>query len=108
MPRPLGVTSLQILGALRDGEAYGLDILTRTGLASGTIYPTLGRLQKRGLVSSRWEDPRVAEADARPRRRYYTLTREGTEALKEGTARLTRVTSALKRGPEPSGAPGGG
>ena len=44
MPRSLGITSLQILGAIRDHSPYGLEVVTRTGLASGTVYPTLGRL----------------------------------------------------------------
>ena len=34
MSRPLGITSLQILAAIRDGNAYGLDLVARTGLAS--------------------------------------------------------------------------
>lgn len=97
MARPLGITSLQILGALQGGERYGLDILARTGLASGTIYPTLGRLAKRGLVVSRWEDPEPAEEEGRPRRKYYTLTAEGAEALERGRTRLEAVAASLER-----------
>ena len=99
MPRSLGVTSLQILAAIRGGEAYGLDILSRTGLPLGTIYPTLGRLRKRGLVLPRWEDPEIAEAEGRPRRRYYTLTAEGEEVLREGAARLTTVSAEINAAP---------
>ncbi len=95
MPRPLGVTSLRILGAIRDGVSYGLDIVARTDMPSGTVYPTLGRLKKRGLVRSSWEDQRVAEREGRPRRRYYELTAEGAVALAEGVARLRSVTLDL-------------
>lgn len=95
MPRPLGVTSLQILAAIRDGHAYGLEIVAHTGLPSGTVYPTLGRLQRSALVRSRWEDRRVADEDGRPRRRYYTLTHDGARALARGTARIREAALAL-------------
>lgn len=96
MPRPLGITSLQILAAIRDGSAYGLDLVARTGLASGTIYPTLGRLRRSGFVEARWEDQRIAEREGRPRRRYYALTREGTRALEEGATRIAEAAEALR------------
>jgi PadR family transcriptional regulator PadR len=95
MPRSLGVTSLRILGAIRDGVAYGLDIVTHTGMPSGTVYPTLGRLKRSGLVHPRWEDQRVAEKEGRPRRRYYELTPEGSAALADGLARLRSVAADL-------------
>ena len=98
MPRPLGITSLKILGAIRDGTAYGLDIVTRTGLPSGTVYPTLGRLKRRVLVRAHWEDQRVAEREGRPRRRYYELTADGEAALAEGVARMTDLAAELAPG----------
>lgn len=96
MPRPLGVTSLKILAAVRDGDAYGLEIVSRTGLPSGTVYPTLGRLKKSGLVRAHWEDQRTADRDGRPRRRYYDLTGDGKTALAEGTARLVEAAAELE------------
>ncbi len=104
MARSLGITSLQILGSIRDGVAYGLDIVARTGMPSGTVYPTLGRLRKSGLVKARWEDQRVAERDGRPRRRYYDLTGDGAQALAEGASRL--VGLATEAGAEPAGGTG--
>ena len=101
MPRPLGVTSLQILAAIRDGTAYGLDIVAATGLPSGTVYPTLGRLKRSALVTGRWEDQRVAEREGRPRRRYYELTAEGARALAEGASRLASVAADLGAEPAP-------
>lgn len=98
MARGLGITSLKILGAIRDGVAYGLDIVARTGLPSGTVYPTLGRLKKRGLVTARWEDQRIAEADGRPRRRYYELTPDGAAALAEGATRVANLAAELAPG----------
>jgi DNA-binding PadR family transcriptional regulator len=96
------LTSLQILAAVRDGNAYGLDIVTRTGLPSGTVYPTLGRLKRRGLMVARWEEQRVAEREGRPRRRYYELSAEGARALAEGAARVAETAAALRPAPEES------
>jgi DNA-binding PadR family transcriptional regulator len=98
MPRSLGITSLQILGAIRAGTCYGLDIVTRTGLPSGTVYPTLGRLKRAGLVKAKWEDQRIAEREGRPRRRYYELTSEGELALAKGASQLARVAADLVDG----------
>lgn len=97
MPRPLGLTSLRILAAVRDGEAYGLDLVARTGLPSGTVYPTLGRLKRSGLLRARWEDQRVAERGGRPRRRYYELSAEGARALAEGAERVADAAALLGR-----------
>lgn len=95
MPRPLGLRAVQILAAIRDGAPYGLEIVARTGLPSGTVYPTLGRLRRRGLLRSRWEDREAANDDGRPRRRYYELTPEGTRALEEGVGRFREAARAL-------------
>lgn len=95
MPRSLGLTSLRILAAIRDGSTYGLEIVTRTGLPSGTVYPTLGRMRRSGLVRTRWEDQRTAERQGRPRRRYYQLTAEGAHALSEGVARIRDAAATL-------------
>jgi PadR family transcriptional regulator PadR len=95
MPRSLGITSLRILGAIRDGTRYGLDIVSHTDLPSGTVYPTLGRLKRSGLVVARWEDQRVAEREGRPRRRYYQLTADGSRALAEGASQVARLAADL-------------
>lgn len=96
MPRPLGITSLQILAAIRSRMTYGLDIVAITGLPSGTVYPTLARLKKGGLVSARWEDQRVAEREGRPRRRYYELTGAGERSLAEGASRMAGLAAELE------------
>jgi len=96
MPRALGITSLQILGAIGEGVSYGLDIVARTGMASGTVYPTLGRLKKSGLVQAHWEDQRLAEREGRPRRRYYELTGDGSAALAAGASRVAALAIELR------------
>lgn len=93
-PRRPGSTTLTLLAAIRDGDAYGLDLVERTGLSSGTVYPVLGRLRRRGWIDGVWEDQAVADRDGRPRRKYYRLTTAGAAVLDEELARI----GALARG----------
>lgn len=51
--------------------------------AYGTLYRALGRLETMGLLSSHWEDALVAAGENRPRRRLYSLTPAGQEAVAE-------------------------
>jgi DNA-binding PadR family transcriptional regulator len=46
-------------------------------LPEGTIYPALHRLERAGLLSSRWS------SESGRRRRVYKLTRKGATALDE-------------------------
>jgi len=86
--RRLGYSAVALLKAIDNGARYGLEMMVRTGLPSGTVYPTLGRLQKRRLVRARWESRAKADAEARPRRRYYELTPEGEVELSAAIADL--------------------
>jgi DNA-binding PadR family transcriptional regulator len=68
-----------VLEALARGYHHGFQIMDVTGLPSGTVYPLLRRLDREGLVSSRWEKPALARREQRPPRRYYQLTSAGEE-----------------------------
>jgi DNA-binding PadR family transcriptional regulator len=103
MGRFIGVTSITILATLEGRRCYGLDIIDRTALLAGTVYTTLRRLEARGLVTGQWEDAVVAEAERRPRRRYYVLTPAGAEELAVARARLAGVVAG--RAEEPVGKP---
>ena len=61
------------------GDAAGARLLT----AYGTLYRALGRLEKMGLLTSRWEDFHVPARENRPGRRLYTLTALGEAAADE-------------------------
>ena len=65
-------------------DAAGARSLT----SHGTLYKALGRLEDRGLLTSQWEDPAIAESERRPRRRYYSLTDTGLAALGRAKSRL--------------------
>ena len=84
-----------VLQALSKGEAFGLDIMERTDLPSGTVYPMLRRFEHSGLVSSGWETPEEAVAGRRPQRRNYALTVEGWDALERARARYHKQLAVL-------------
>ena len=86
--RKPGYAAIAILKALKGGNRYGLDLMVATDLPSGTVYPQLGRLEKRGLVQAEWESEEVARKEARPRRRYYKITESGNDTLNEAIADL--------------------
>ena len=77
-----------VLQAIADGVRYGFDIADRTGLQTGTVYPSLRRLESLGFVRSSWESEKIARREQRPARRYYEITRLGTEALDVARKRL--------------------
>jgi PadR family transcriptional regulator PadR len=82
MPRKnLSFGAVAILHAIASGSEFGFDIMTATGLTSGTVYPTLDRLERDRLVASHWEDEAAAHAEGRPARRYFRLTAPGVAAL---------------------------
>jgi PadR family transcriptional regulator, regulatory protein PadR len=68
---------------------------TRLLTAYGTLYRALGRLEQMGLLASRWEDPSIPADENRPRRRLYTLTSAGEEAVADA-ARAVAETRAKK------------
>lgn len=88
--------SLQTLQALEAflanpaDELSGTHVQKRSGLASGTLYPILLRLESAGWFVSRWEaiDP---VTEGRPRRRLYRLT-------PSGLAHASGIFASLGRG----------
>ena len=57
-------------------------------MPGGTVYPALRRLEDAGYLTSKWEKERVAQAELRPRRKYYEMTRAGREILAEAVRRF--------------------
>lgn len=91
---------LLLLAALKKEPAHGYRISEflreRTGgvldFPEGTIYPALHRLERAGLLTSRWE-----VAGGR-KRRVYRLTRRGRSALtrqRREWAELSRAVEAV-------------
>src|SRR5262245_46630264 len=93
----MSISTASVLQAIRNGIAYGFDILDVTGLDSGTVYPILSRLERDGLVRSTWEDEDRAHASGRPARRYYAITADGRAALQEAVRRYALLMPGLGR-----------
>jgi PadR family transcriptional regulator PadR len=92
-------------------EFHGYEIAKRLGddsqrrllTAYGTLYRALGRLEKMGLLQSRWEDPQIPARENRPGRRLYTLTATGEKAVKEARkAALDKLPKRPARRPVPA------
>ncbi len=77
----LSHTAAIILHTIGAGHGYGLRVMEKTGLPSGTVYPAMRRLERDGLIKSQWEAQSVADAGQRPARKYYRLTRAGKAAV---------------------------
>ena len=74
-------------------EAGGRELLP----ALGTLYRALARLQKMGLVTSRWEPSEEAARENRPARKLYTLTPPGEAIAKDAALAASRKTPQRKR-----------
>ena len=67
-----------ILTSLNGADwVFGRQIIRGTGLKSGTVYPALARLARKGLIESEREvgHPQILE---RPLRIHYRLTTRGS------------------------------
>jgi PadR family transcriptional regulator PadR len=83
-----GHLDLMLLAVIEDGPRHGYAVIEELrrrsddalDLPEGTVYPALHRLEKAGLLESRWDDA------AGRRRRVYSLTTSGKGAVVEKRA----------------------
>lgn len=85
MPNPVRMSrqTLALLGAFLTQPRewrYGYDLSRETALKSGTLYPILMRLNKRGWLETRWVEP---DSPGRPPRHIYRLTADGLRSARE-------------------------
>ena len=89
-----------VLAILAEGDSYGYAILKRVRELSGgelewtdgMLYPVLHRLERAGLVESRWE-----QTDAGRQRKYYRVTEAGREQLADERRQWRAVDETLRR-----------
>ena len=97
---PLQHFELQILLAMvrETGEVYSVPLLLaiekRTGrrVAPAAVFITLSRLEKKGLVVSRLDEPDQGRV-----RRYFKITRQGIAAVKEQQKEHARLWRGMDR-----------
>ena len=102
-----GFEEVVLLAVMRLGpDSYGVtirrEIEARTGrdVSLGAIYPTLDRLEEKGLVSSRKGEPTGVRGGRS--RRHFRLEPEGRKALHESRDAM----ASLWEGFEPNGEAG--
>lgn len=89
-----------VLAILAEGDSYGYAILQRVRELSGgelewtdgMLYPVLHRLERSGLVKSRWE-----KAETGRKRKYYSVTDAGRNQLAEERRQWRTVDQALRK-----------
>lgn len=94
---PLTPTVFHILLALADGQKHGYAIMreveARTGgamrMGPGTLYGSIQRMLKDGLIVESQE--RATPASGEERRRYYRLTEYGQRVLQAEARRLEQL-----------------
>ncbi len=93
-----------ILAALASKEQYGLEIVQtvnkitdgRQSLSLGSLYTTLHRMERKGLVAARWGE--ATEVRQGARRRYYRTAALGERALAEAKRVLAPVLRFARMG----------
>jgi PadR family transcriptional regulator, regulatory protein PadR len=88
-----------VLAILAEGDSYGYAILRRVRELSGgelewtdgMLYPVLHRLERSGLVESRWE-----KTESGRRRKYYRVTSAGREHLAEERRQWRTMDQTLR------------
>ncbi len=95
-----GSTELLILALVEDRPRHGYEIARLIDQRSqgeirfhaASLYPTLYRLEERGLVEGRW-----VERAGQRRRRYYRVTRAGRRVLASHRSVWEQFFLALNR-----------
>jgi PadR family transcriptional regulator, regulatory protein PadR len=89
-----------VLAILSEEDSYGYAILKRVRDLSGgelewtdgMLYPVLHRLERSGLIESRWEN-----AESGRKRKYYRITDVGRKQLEDERRQWRAVDDALEK-----------
>ena len=99
-----GCLELAVLGSLRGGRRYGLEILrsleahVTLGLVEGTLYLILNRLKREGIVDAEWVDAGTGHP-----RKYYWLTDAGSDRLQDMSMFWRQLSADLETVLKPVG-----
>ena len=89
-----------VLSILREGESYGYALIQQVKQMSGEkiqwtdgmLYPVLHRMEEQGLIQSRW-----GESETGRKRKYYSIKKQGKQALEKQRQQWDTVSSVLAR-----------
>lgn len=91
-----GVLTMVLLKVLAEEEGYGYGVVVRlqglgfAGLAEGTVYPALTRLERQGFLAARLE-----RSSSGPARKYYRTTPQGLDELARSRRSWGELVSAV-------------
>ena len=90
-----GILEYLIMLCLKDHPAYSSDLINmlKEGefiVVEGALYPLLMRLKQNGLLNYTW-----VESTLGPPRKYYCLTEEGHDFLKELEEAYSEIEKAV-------------
>jgi len=93
-------TEPMILSLLSKGENYGYELIQEVKRLSGNkiewtdgmLYPVLHRMEDHGWIKSHW-----VEIENGRKRKYYSIKKDGHQALKEKREQWTVISSVLGR-----------
>ena len=98
LPLELSILDIGMLLQAAEGSFYGFSLAKTLSeaegaplAAHGTLYKALSRMTTAGLLEAKWEDPAIAEAASRPRRRLYTVTGAGERVGSHEHRRLVEL-----------------
>ena len=89
-----------VLSILEKGESYGYEIIQKVRQLSdnqiqwsdGMLYPVLHKLEKDGLLISRWQAPINGR-----RRKYYSITEAGKLSLEQEKSQWQVVNQTFSK-----------
>jgi PadR family transcriptional regulator PadR len=94
-----GVLDMCLLAIINEEPSYGYEMADKlssrglTLLSEGSIYPTLSRMQRSGLIESYF-----VEADGSgPPRKYYRIADKGTRMLAEWTTEWSDLSTGVSQ-----------
>ncbi|WP_313798992.1 PadR family transcriptional regulator [Cytobacillus sp.] len=93
-----GIIDGCLLAIIQGKECYGYEMAERLSeygfcaVSEGTIYPLLMRMQREGLVTSVRKN-----STAGPKRKYYSLTEKGNQALEDFLSRWSQLEKSVNR-----------
>jgi PadR family transcriptional regulator PadR len=92
-----GLLELLVLQIISAEKVYVADILKQLGATQfatqeGTLYPLLSKMRREGLLDYEWK-----ESEAGPPRKYYQLTAQGREELRETLDYWDEINRTVRR-----------
>jgi PadR family transcriptional regulator, regulatory protein PadR len=96
-PLRKGLLETAVLSIVSAHKVYAADILARLSATDfktgeGTLYPLLSRMKRDGLLEYSW-----VESASGPPRKYYQLTGQGQDRLKDSEAYVAKLADTIKR-----------